>query len=158
MWRSESSYQNKRARCLTNMPLAFALVQVIRKFQLLEVQVTLAVNAVSERSKAVAQLSWKLMHRWACFGVCCGSRMIVLESSEGTLHVRTNRPDRHCLSWITILDQLLLPFRLSHTTRVRREPWASAECGCEDRWRRTRDYRLDSVKLRTIEKSYYSQD
>ena len=114
MWRSESSYQNERARCLTNMPLAFALVQVIRKFQLLEVQVTLAVNAVSERSKAVAQLSWKLMHRWACFGVCCGSRMIVLESSEGTLHVRTNRPDRHCLSWITIFDQLLLPFRLSH--------------------------------------------
>lgn len=91
MWRSESSYQNERARCLTNMPLAFALVQVIRKFQLLEVQVTLAVNAVSERSKAVAQLSWKLMHRWACFGVCCGSRMIVLESSEGTFHTCKNQ-------------------------------------------------------------------
>jgi hypothetical protein len=57
------------------MLLALAIGQVIWKFQLLKVQVTLAVNAVPERSKAIAQLSWKLMHRWTCLGVCCGSCM-----------------------------------------------------------------------------------
>jgi hypothetical protein len=118
MWPSKSPYQNQRARCLANMLLVFSVEQVIGKLQLLQIQVTFAVNAVSERSQAIAQLFWKLMHCWACLGVCCGSCMILLESSEGkvpTLHVMTSRPDRHCLSWIAILDQLLLPLRLYGT-------------------------------------------
>jgi hypothetical protein len=70
------------------MHLALAIDQVVWKFQLLKVQVTLAMYAVPERSKAIAQLSWKLMHRWTCLGVCCGSCMTVLETSEGTLKER----------------------------------------------------------------------
>jgi hypothetical protein len=67
------------------MPLAFAVDQaLVREFQLLQVQVTLAtaaMDAVSERPQAVAQLPWKLMHRWACLGVCCcSSCMTVLAS------------------------------------------------------------------------------
>jgi hypothetical protein len=95
------------------MLLSFAIDQVVWKFQFLEVQFTFAMYAVPERSKAVAQLSWKLMHRWTCLGVCCGSCMTVLETFEGTL-----KSDRHCLSSITILDQLLLPSRLPNTPTI----------------------------------------
>ena len=62
------------------MPLAFAIDQVIWKFQLLQIQFTLAMDAVSERSQALAQLFWKLVHRWACLGICCGSCMMAPES------------------------------------------------------------------------------
>jgi hypothetical protein len=56
------------------MHLALAIDQVVWKFQLLKVQVTLAMNTVPERSQAI--------------GVCCGSCMTVLETSEGTLKER----------------------------------------------------------------------
>ena len=79
------------------MLLASAIDQVIWKLQLLKVQVTLAVNAVPERSKASAQLSWKLMHRWAYLEVCFGPRMVVVGEFRRYI-VMTNRPDRHCLS------------------------------------------------------------
>jgi hypothetical protein len=68
------------------MLLTFAIDRVVWRFQFLEVQVTLAMNAVPERSQAIAQLPWKLMHHWACLGVCCGSCMTVLENLENTLN------------------------------------------------------------------------
>jgi hypothetical protein len=67
-----------------SLSLAFAVDHVFWNVQLLQVEVMLiavAMHAVPERTQAIAQVFWKLMHFWAaCLGIGCCLRMM---SSEG---------------------------------------------------------------------------
>jgi len=59
--------------------LAFATKHVFWSRQLLQVKVVLtavAMHAVSERTQAVAQVFWELMHLWACLGTDSRLRMM----------------------------------------------------------------------------------
>lgn len=65
---------------------AFATDHVVRGSQLFQVDVmltTVAMYAVPERTQAVAQVFWELMHFWAYLGIGCRLRMMVVADAEG---------------------------------------------------------------------------